>query len=240
MRHETDRASRLLIIAILGLLTILIALAAVNTSNNQPSDEIKISTQVLASEEAVTTTEVLTIEEQVTELSTEETVTFQTLTQEYVEARKIVGVHPTPVIPVTEETTALYAGTYYTEQDAIDLAKVLWKECGSVNSKTEQACVAWTVLNWVDIDCISVSKEVRKPNRFAFYESTKVDAEMLDLAHDVLDRWVREKNGETDVGRVLPKDYLYFEGHGGHNHFRNAYKQPYDVWDYSLPSPYNS
>lgn len=129
---------------------------------------------------------------------------------------------------------------YYSEQDAIDLAKLLWRECGGVKSKTEQACVAWTVLNWVDIEGISVQKEVRRPNRFAFYENTRVDQNMLDLAYDVLNRWSAEKDGASNVGRVLPKDYLYFEGHDGHNHFRNAYKGDYTVWDFSLPSPYDN
>lgn len=176
-----------------------------------------------------------------TEITTEETTQAPTTTnppttqRPAATQRTITSQKGTQVIVQDHSTSQ-----YYTDQDAVDLAKVLWKECGGINSKTEQACVAWTVLNWVDIDGISVQKEVRKPGRFAFYESTRVDKDMLELAYDVLNRWSAEKDGVADVGRVLPRDYLYFEGHGGHNHFRNAFKGNYTVWDYSLPSPYDS
>ena len=43
------------------------------------------------------------------------------------------------------------------------------------------------------------------------------------MVKDVLHRWNDEKHGETDVGRVLPSDYLWFRGDGKHNHFRNSY-----------------
>ena len=129
---------------------------------------------------------------------------------------------------------------YYTEQDAIDIAKVLYHECRGVPSKTEQACVAWTILNRVDCYDSTVYSVVRSPNQFAFYESAPVWDELLDLAHDVLERWSREKTGETNVGRVLPKEYIYFEGRDSHNHFRDNYNGSYNLWDYSLESPYES
>lgn len=47
------------------------------------------------------------------------------------------------------------------------------------------------------------------------------------------------KDGETDTGRVLPSDYLWFSGDGKHNYFRNAYKGG-ETWDWSLPSPYET
>ena len=129
---------------------------------------------------------------------------------------------------------------HYTEQDAIDIAKVLYHECRGVPSKTEQACVAWTILNRVDCYDSTVYSVVRSPNQFAFYESAPVWDELLDLAHDVLERWSREKTGETNVGRVLPKEYIYFEGRDSHNHFRDNYNGSYNLWDYSLESPYES
>ncbi len=47
------------------------------------------------------------------------------------------------------------------------------------------------------------------------------------------------KDGEADVGRVLPSDYLWFTGDGKRNHFRNAYRGG-QIWDWSLPTPYES
>ena len=46
-----------------------------------------------------------------------------------------------------------------------------------------------------------------------------------------------EKEGNENVGRVLPPHYNWFHGDGRHNHFRNAYKNG-TRWDWSLPTPY--
>lgn len=141
---------------------------------------------------------------------------------------------------VTETADEPYITIYYTEQDVIDIAKVLYNECRGVGSKTEQACVAWTVLNRADNQGVSISEVVRAKNQFAFSENTIIDDTLLDLASDVLWRWNMEKNGETEVGRVLPKDYTYFAGRNGHNYFRNGFSGDYSIWDYSLESPYEN
>lgn len=143
-------------------------------------------------------------------------------------------------IPETSEETTQEYVTYFSDNDVTDMAKVLYRECGGVSSKTEQACVAWCVLNRVDQNGSSIYKELRAPNQFAFYESTEVKDDMLDLARDVLTRWNDEKNGKNDVGRVLPPEYTYFHGDGVHNYFRNAFSGDYDTWDYSLNSPYEN
>ena len=145
---------------------------------------------------------------------------------------------PEEVTVETEEEP--YITIYYTEQDVIDIAKVLYNECRGVGSKTEQACVAWTILNRVDNQGLSISEVIRAKNQFAFNESTTVDDSLLDLASDVLWRWNSEKNGEAEVGRVLPKEYTYFAGRGGHNYFRNGFDGEYSIWDYSLESPYEN
>ena len=141
---------------------------------------------------------------------------------------------------VTETADEPYITIYYTEQDVIDIAKVLYNECRGVGSKTEQACVAWTVLNRADNQGVSISEVVRAKNQFAFSENTIIDDTLLDLASDVLWRWNMEKNGEAEVGRVLPKDYTYFAGRDGHNYFRNGFSDNYSIWDYSLESPYEN
>lgn len=126
---------------------------------------------------------------------------------------------------------------YYSKQDIIDIAKVMQKECGGVPSKTEQACVVWTVLNRVDKYNSSVYSVVRAKNQFAFYENSNYTTALYNLAEDVLSRWSREKQGETNIGRALPPEYLYFYGDGQHNYF---YTQSGQYWNYSLSTPYNS
>lgn len=126
---------------------------------------------------------------------------------------------------------------YYTESDAIDLAKLLYAECGGVSSQTEQACVAWCVLNRVDTYNSSIHDVVRAPYQFAFYESAEVREDLYQLALDVLQRWNDEKNGADNVGRVLPIEYIYFSGDGTHNYFRT---EENIIWDYTLESPYEN
>ena len=132
---------------------------------------------------------------------------------------------------------------YYTEEEVVMMAKLLYRECGGIPSDTEKACVAWCVCNRVDSDEFdgdTITYVMTAPNQFAYVSDTPVRDDLYDLALDVLSRWNAERNGEVSVGRVLPKDYTYFHGDGTHNHFRNAYKGNYSIWDYSLPSPYES
>lgn len=140
----------------------------------------------------------------------------------------------------TTETTKPLVVKYYSEQDVLDIARVMYSECRGVPSKTEQACVAWTVLNRVDADGTTIYSAVRKRGAFAFNPKAPVWDSLKSLSRDVLDRWSREKDGETNVGRVLPKNYLYFYGKNGHNYFRDNYKKPYNIWNYSLESPYEN
>lgn len=123
---------------------------------------------------------------------------------------------------------------------AVALARTMWGECRGC-STTEQAAVAWCVLNRVDDprfpgDVVAVCDQ---KNQFDGYSPDyPVESDLLALAEDVLNRWEREKAGESNVGRVLPADYLYFEGDGVHNHFRQEYRSG-ETWDWSLESPYD-
>ena len=140
---------------------------------------------------------------------------------------------------IEEETEIMY----YTEEEVVMMAKLLYRECGGIPSDTEKACVAWCVCNRVDSDEFdgdTIAYVMTAPNQFAYVSDTPVRDDLYDLALDVLSRWNAERNGEVSVGRVLPKDYTYFHGDGSHNHFRNAYKGNYSTWDHSLPSPYES
>jgi hypothetical protein len=119
-------------------------------------------------------------------------------------------------------------------------AKVLYNECRGVASITNQACVVWTICNRVDAGYAeTVSEVITQPYQFSYNPNAPVWDELYELATDVLDRWNKEKNGEEDVGRVLPSDYLWFSGAGTHNNFRNAFRGG-TRWDYSFPSPYET
>lgn len=127
---------------------------------------------------------------------------------------------------------------------AVALARALWGECRGC-PKTEQAAVAWVVLNRVDSpefpDTVEAvcSQRTATVKQFDGYDpSYPVEPELLALAEDVLARWELEKLGVGSVGRVLPADYLFFEGDGAHNHFRKDYIKTGETWDWTLESPY--
>lgn len=128
----------------------------------------------------------------------------------------------------------------HTEEEIEIVAKILYRECRGIKSKTEQACVVWTMCNRVDAGYADTIKAVATAeDQYAWYPDTPVWDELYELAEDVLVRWSKESAGYEDVGRVLPNDYLWFSGDGKHNNFRNQYKGG-TRWDYSLETPYES
>lgn len=124
------------------------------------------------------------------------------------------------------------------EKYAVMLAKTIKIEAGGIQSTVEKACIAWTALNRSDAQQVPLDKILTKPNQFAYDPKTSVRADLLALSYDVLDRWAAERLGATDVGRVLPKDYLWYSGNTKHNFFRNDY-YGHVYWNYSLPNPYD-
>lgn len=139
-----------------------------------------------------------------------------------------------------EEEERIYQEIYYniSQEDIDALARTMWGEARGITDKAEIAAVAWCVLNRVDAGYGTILKVVSAPGQFDGYKSYfPVTEELAELAKDVLIRWNREKAGETEVGRVLPLDYLFFHGDGYHNWFRKQYNI-YIYWDWSLPNPY--
>lgn len=144
-----------------------------------------------------------------------------------------------------EQDVVLYA-PLYTEQDVTALAQMGWGECYGMASDTEISASFWCVLNRFDsgdpyyANCKSIADIVKQPGAFHGYSSYHpVDDHLVWLARDVLDRWTAEKNGETDVGRTLPREFMYFWGDGTHNHYTTEY-QGWVTYDWSLATPYDS
>lgn len=122
------------------------------------------------------------------------------------------------------------------------IAQAVWGEARGC-STTEQAAVIWCILNRADStepyypdDPLQV---VQQTGQFDGYNpNNPVEPALVSLTEDVLSRWEMEKLGGGDVGRVLPADYLFFEGDGRENHFRRNYIKDGTTWDWSLESPY--
>lgn len=142
----------------------------------------------------------------------------------------------TPVMAA--EATSDIVDDFYDLETKTILAKVVWGEARGIKSQTEQSAVIWTILNRCDAWDREILDVALQPKQFAYNKNNKtVDdfgRDLIDLVSDVLSRW--KMDGE---GRTLPKEYLYFGGHKGHNWFRIGY---YDktYWDWSLESPYDN
>lgn len=144
---------------------------------------------------------------------------------------------PTPVIMTIEEEEP--EDTYTPNPEEVELiGRTIWGEAGGVESKAERAAVAWCILNRVDAWGKSIEEVVTAPMQFLGYRPEgECPQEHLDLAADVLTRWNAEKEGEENVGRTLPADYLYFYGDGERNHFSIEWRSGI-YWSWTLTSPY--
>lgn len=145
--------------------------------------------------------------------------------------------------PATMAETEYETPKVTNDEDIIILAKTIWAEARGIDSDSEKAAVAWCILNRVDSEgygCgVSVEYVATFPGQFAYNPDNPVTDECLKIAEDVYSRWQAEKNGVTDVGRVLPAEYLFFTGDGEHNYF-TAQWQGSDVWGWELTSPYET
>ena len=113
---------------------------------------------------------------------------------------------------------------YYTHDDVIAVAKMLYGESRGCSIDNQQKAV-WCVLNRVDADGFpdTIIGVLSQPNQFHGYSTAfPVWDELTAVAEDVLTRWSLEKQGVA-VNRELPKSYLYFTGTGRENIFREAY-----------------
>lgn len=128
------------------------------------------------------------------------------------------------------------------ENDEILLAKMLYGE-DRENPMYMRAAIIWCVYNRVDASHRPIS-DIVTPSIFPGYMSgNPVEKWAVDLIWDVTIRYVLEQNGFENVGRVLPKNYLWYEQLEGHRDhvFKTTLKisDPKCVrWDWSLPSPY--
>lgn len=118
------------------------------------------------------------------------------------------------------------------------IARTIWGEAGGCANADHRAAVAWCILNRADAWGQSIEEVVTAAGQFHGYiRWGECPEEHMALAADVVERWEREHNGEEDVGRVLPADFLWFYGDGRHNYFRNSFSGGW-TWDWSSASPY--
>lgn len=151
---------------------------------------------------------------------------------------------PAPLVTECELGNELYINPDILEEyesAARYIAKTVYGEARG-ESTTVQAAVIWTILNRVDERETQTNKDIiaiitKKGQFHGYKEEYPVEEEYFDLAIDVISRWLLEKRGVEDVGRVLPKEYTFFAGYRNMR-FRDAYDGDFNYWDWSLESPY--
>ena len=127
--------------------------------------------------------------------------------------------------------SSLAVGVVMTTNDINMIAKTVWGEARGLND-LEKSMVIWCILNRVDAGQTSIAKIVTAEGQFHGYSPNfPVEEDIVALVKDVLARWQLEKVCSGDVGRTLPKDYLWFRSRDGHNVFRNKFDGNYDIWD---------
>jgi hypothetical protein len=120
------------------------------------------------------------------------------------------------------------------------LAQVVYNEARGIPSNDDKAAVIWCILNRVDSSSFdnTIQEVITAPAAFAWSSKTIIEKRFTDLAEDVVARWLLEKEGYTEVGRVLPDNYFFFHGTGKVNCFKKENKSS-NYWNWSLTSPYN-
>ena len=205
--------------------------------NNQ--DNQAVQNEIIESaNDTVETTTAPAVEETTTVV--EETTAEQTEPATQKPATTIAVTEPVAEQSVYVDEDMPVNNGFFTGEEFEMLCKVTYGEAGSL-SKLQQAGVVWCILNRVDSEAYpnTIAKVITQPSQFYGYKaSNPINPTTREVVNDVLARWIREKRGETDVGRVLPSEYMYFTGNGKENTFRLSSKTSSRAWDWSLPNPY--
>ena len=134
------------------------------------------------------------------------------------------GLKVQQMVAVPEPSAEPEYEMYFTEDDVIAMAKMLWGEARGCALDNQQKAV-WCVLNRVDDPRFpdTIQGVLSQPSQFHGYSPDfPVWDELYAVALDVLTRWSMEKQGVA-VERELPNTYLWFTGYNGSNHFREEY-----------------
>lgn len=140
------------------------------------------------------------------------------------------------------EADAEFLQSHYT--DALMMAKVMYCEAKGIADKRELSMIAWTILNRLDAGTFgnSIPAIITTPRQFAYSKNAptvnQCGIDLFALAQDVLLRWQAEREGQTEVGRTLPKGYYYYWGDGFHNYFKTTDRGKGYLWFQGYGDPY--
>jgi hypothetical protein len=158
------------------------------------------------------------------------------------EASRIWWMEQQAVEQAEAEAKAEFLQSYHNE--AVMIAKVMYCEAKGISSKRELSMIAWTILNRFDNGGFgsTIPAIITARNQFAYSRNAptvnQCGIDLLALSEDVLLRWQSEREGQTDVGRTLPKNYCFYWGDGHHNYFRTSDRGKGYLWFEGCGDPY--
>ena len=139
-------------------------------------------------------------------------------------ARAWGGLRAQQMVAVPEPSAEPEYDMYFSEDDVVAMAKMLWGEARGCALDNQQKAV-WCVLNRVDDPRFpdTIQGVLSQPSQFHGYSPDfPVWDELYAVALDVLTRWSMEKQGVT-VERELQPEYVFFTGDGIQNNFRAVF-----------------
>lgn len=149
----------------------------------------------------------------------------------------------TEEVPLSWEEGMTVATHSFREEEVVKLAILIEGEGGGLESLTELSEIAWNVVNRIYYSGCpdNVIGVITQEGQFDGYtEGGTYSERSYWMANDVLARFERELQGEENVGRTLPKEYLFFYGDGVHNYYSIKENGAAYAWFPSMESPYVS
>lgn len=101
--------------------------------------------------------------------------------------------------------------------------RAIWGEAGGIQDEAQRAAVVWCACNRADAWDMGIGDVLTVDQFHGLAIKGEVPPQHVKLARDVLARWTLEAEGWQSVGRVLPSQYLYFEGDGRVNHYSTQF-----------------
>lgn len=126
------------------------------------------------------------------------------------------------------------------EADEIRLAQMLYGEdrnCGDSEDTMKQAAVIWCAFNRCDAWEQTITETITHSQFHGWHREQRHPEWAHVIVRDVAYRYALERCGMENVGRVLPKSYLFFSNNGRHNKFREEYRRR-EYWDWNAENPY--
>lgn len=158
-----------------------------------------------------------------------------------IKAEPAYPVQEVPMDQMSDEMKEALIRSVITEEEEREIARMLYGEERQYGY-IERAAVVWHLLNRIDspLEANTVKGDLTHAHYSGYIKSNPVEEWAIWIVRDVVWRYACEKEGYEEVGRILPREFLYMACYKGHNRYRDRYRGSCHFWDWSIPSPYDT